>query len=255
MILAWLGALLVGLSLGLLGSGGSILTVPILIYLIGEEKKVAIAESLGIVAAISASGLVMYAVNKQVHWKSVVLFGIPGMIGAFLGASFSQYVSASVQLVIFGIIMCIAAVMMFRNGAVSNETKVGSSVWWILSLEGLAVGVLTGLIGIGGGFLIVPALVLLAGLSMKFAVGTSLTIIVMQSTAGFITQLNVLAALNKSVDVELMLIFALIGAAGSLVGRTIGSRISNQKLKKVFALFLIVMGIYIIYMNSSFFYH
>ncbi len=251
MILVWLGALMVGLSLGLLGSGGSILTVPLLIYLLGEEKKVAIAESLGIVAAISASGLIIYAFHKQVHWKSVVLFGIPGMAGAFAGAVLAQYVLASVQLIIFGTVMCIAAVMMFKNGAVSSELKSGQSDWWVIALEGLGVGLLTGLIGIGGGFLIVPALVLLGGLSMNLAVGTSLAIIVMQSTVGFITYLKVLERLNKSVDVEMMLIFALIGAAGSIVGRTIGGKISNRKLKKVFALFLIVMGSYIIYMNSS----
>ncbi len=241
---------MVGLSLGLLGSGGSILTVPILVYLIGEEKKVAIAESLGIVAAISAAGLTIYAVNKQVHWKSVILFGIPGMAGAFVGASLAHFILASMQLIIFGVVMCVAAVMMFRNGVENSENV--PSAWWIIALEGFGVGILTGLIGIGGGFLIVPALILLGGLSMNFAVGTGLAIIALQSTVGFITYLNVLEALGKSVDVELMVIFGLIGAAGSIIGRTIGGKISGEKLKKIFALFLILMGSYIIYMNSSF---
>jgi uncharacterized membrane protein YfcA len=250
MILAWIGALMVGLSLGILGSGGSILTVPLLIYLVGEEEKVAIAESLGIVGAIAFTGFIPYAFKKQVHWKSVILFGLPGMAGSFLGAYTSNYVSATVQLLIFAGVMLLAAVMMFRDSKPKEKSVQTSGLpWWFIALEGLAVGVLTGLVGVGGGFLIVPGLVLLGGLSMLLAVGSSLAIIAMQSITGFIKYLDVLDNLNLSVDLHLMLVFGLIGAVGSIIGRTVGAKISSQGLKKGFAVFLVLMGAYIIFKN------
>jgi len=250
MILAWIGALMVGLSLGILGSGGSILTVPLLIYLVGEEEKVAIAESLGIVGAIAFAGFIPYAFKKQVHWKSVILFGLPGMAGSFLGAYTSNFVSATAQLLIFSGVMLLAAVMMFRDSNPKEKSAQTPGLpWWLIALEGLAVGVLTGLVGVGGGFLIVPGLVLLGGLSMHLAVGTSLAIIAMQSITGFIKYLDVLENLNLSVDLHLMLVFGLIGAVGSIIGRTVGAKISSQGLKKGFAVFLVVMGAYIIFKN------
>lgn len=250
MILAWIGALLVGLSLGILGSGGSILTVPLLIYLVGEEEKVAIAESLGIVGSIAFAGFIPYAFKKQVHWKSVILFGLPGMVGSYLGAYTSNYVSATVQLLIFAGVMLLAAVMMFRDSTPNEKSAQTPGLpWWLIALEGLAVGVLTGLVGVGGGFLIVPGLVLLGGLSMHLAVGTSLAIIAMQSITGFVKYLDVLENLNLSIDLHLMLVFGLIGAVGSIIGRTVGAKISSQGLKKGFAVFLVVMGAYIIFKN------
>jgi uncharacterized membrane protein YfcA len=249
MILAWIGALFVGLSLGLLGSGGSILTVPILIYLIGIEKKLAIAQSLGIVGAISLAGFIPYALKKQVHWKSIILFGLPGMGGAYLGAFISYYISSTIQLIIFAVVMLGAAVGMFLNKK-PEESGSNQYTWWLISIEGLCVGILTGLVGVGGGFMIVPGLVLLGGLPMDLAIGTSLAIITMQSATGFIKYLDVLAKLNFELDIHLMVVFALIGAAGSFVGKTVGSKISNEKLKKGFAVFLILMSAYIFYMNA-----
>ena len=251
MILPWVGALLVGLSLGLMGSGGSILTVPVLIYLAGEQEKVAIAESLGIVGAISFLGAIPYAFKQQVHWRSVILFGIPGMIGTYGGAIISGFVSGTFQLMLFAIVMLVAAVMMFRNKKVDAENSgpKKAQLWWVIAIEGLIVGVLTGLVGVGGGFLIVPALVLLGGLSMHLAIGTSLVIIAMKSFSGFYKYLDVLDELNLSINWELVLIFSLIGAVGSFVGKAIGGKISGEKLKRGFAIFLLVMGVYIIYMN------
>lgn len=251
MILAWLGALLVGLSLGLMGSGGSILTVPVLIYLAGEQEKVAIAESLGIVGAISLAGFVPYALKKKVHWKSVILFGLPGMAGTYGGAIIAGYVSGTFQLLLFAVVMLVAAIMMFRDNKETNESgKIAiTHAWWKIMLEGLAVGILTGLVGVGGGFLIVPALVLLGGLPMSLAVGTSLAIIALKSFSGFFKYIEVLHDLNLSINWEFIIIFSLIGAVGTLVGKTIGSKISNDGLKKGFAVFLILMGSYIIFMN------
>ena len=252
MILSWIGALLVGISLGLLGSGGSILTVPVLIYLAGEQEKVAIAESLGIVGAISLAGFVPYALKKQVHWRSVILFGLPGMAGTYGGAMIAGYVSGTFQLMLFAAVMIIAAVMMFRDNKkrieVAGEAEIAHA-WWKIVLEGLAVGVLTGLVGVGGGFLIVPALVLLGGLPMSLAVGTSLLIIALKSFSGFFKYMDVLANLDLSINWQLILVFSLIGAVGSMVGKTVGGKISNNRLKKGFAGFLVLMGSYIIYMN------
>lgn len=253
MILAWIGALLVGLSLGLLGSGGSILTVPVLIYLAGEEEKVAIAESLGIVGAIALAGFIPYALKKQVHWRSVILFGLPAMAGTYGGAMIAGYVSATFQLILFAVVMLLAAVMMFTDEkkTISGDgTPKISHAWWKIVLEGIAVGILTGLVGVGGGFLIVPALVLLGGLPMGLAVGTSLLIIALKSFSGFFKYMEVLADLGLAMNWELILVFSLIGAVGSLVGKTVGSRISNVALKKGFAGFLVLMGGYMIWMNA-----
>lgn len=250
MILSWIGALLVGLSLGLLGSGGSILTVPVLVYLAGEQEKVAIAESLGIVGTISLAAFIPYALKKKVHWRSVILFGLPAMAGTYGGAVIAAFVTGTFQLLLFAVVMIVAAVMMFRDE--EKELAEGAPIshsWWKIVLEGIAVGVLTGLVGVGGGFLIVPALVLLGGLPMNVAVGTSLLIITLKSYSGFYKYLDVLADLELTVNWELVVVFSLVGAVGSFVGNKIGSKISNRNLKKGFAGFLILMGGYLIYMN------
>lgn len=240
---------MVGLSLGLLGSGGSILTVPVLIYLAGEQEKAAIAESMGIVGAISFAGFVPYAFKKQVHWRSVILFGLPAMGGTYGGAAIAEFVSGTFQLLLFAAVMVAAAVMMFLDKK-EMERSGGGDIrheWWKIALEGAAVGVLTGLVGVGGGFLIVPALVLLGGLPMHLAVGTSLVIITLKSFSGFFKYIEVMENLGLAMDWNLILVFSLIGGAGSLVGKSIGAKISNEKLKKGFAVFLIVMGGYIMY--------
>ena len=250
MILSWIGALMVGLSLGLLGSGGSILTVPVLIYLVGEQEKAAIAESLGIVGAISLAGFIPYAFKKQVHWRSVILFGLPGMAGTYGGAAISEFVSGTFQLMLFAVVMIVAAVLMFKDKTTVEVDQEGTMhAWWKIVLEGIAVGILTGLVGVGGGFLIVPALVLLGGLPMSLAIGTSLLIIALKSFSGFFKYMDVLAEMNISMNWELIFIFSLIGAVGSLIGKTIGGKISNEGLKRFFAIFLVFMGSYIVYMN------
>jgi len=252
MILSWIGALLVGLSLGLMGSGGSILTVPILIYIAGEQEKAAIAESLGIVGFISMVGSIPYALKQQVNWRNVVLFGIPGMVGTYGGAYIAGFVSGTFQLILFAAVMILAAILMLRKKK-PNESESSSESkqqpWWVIALEGVFVGVLTGLVGVGGGFLIVPALVLLGGLSMHVAVGTSLVIIALKSFSGFYKYLDVLESVNQQINWELVMVFSLVGAVGSFIGRKVGSKISGDKLKRAFGVFLLLMGGYIIYMN------
>lgn len=246
----WIGALAIGLVLGLWGSGGSILAVPVLVYLAGEPAKLAIAESLGVVTLISAVGAVPFAWRGQVDWRNVVLFGVPGMAGAYGGAYLSQFMSGAVQLIIFAAVMLVAALMMFRETP-NDPAGTGGHAWWLVVLEGLAVGVLTGLVGVGGGFLIVPALVLLGGLPMHLAVGTSLAVIALKSISGFYKYVGVLGEAGLEMNWPLILIFAAIGIAGSFAGGFAGQYVPQAKLKRGFAAFLVVMGLFVLWQNAT----
>ena len=182
MLLALIGAIIIGLSLGLLGSGGSILTVPILVYVLGQPEKVAIAGSLIIVGSIALAGAIPWALRRQVDWRSVLLFGLPGMLGTWFGATLAAYLPGPLQLAIFAVVMLIAATRMLQPAAVAEVAPARRSR---LVMQGLGVGVLTGIVGVGGGFLILPALVVLGGLSMHRAIGTSLSIISINAFSGF----------------------------------------------------------------------
>ncbi|MEM1177754.1 MAG: sulfite exporter TauE/SafE family protein [Acidobacteriota bacterium] len=245
MTLAWIGALAIGLSLGLLGSGGSILTVPVLIYLVGQDEKTAIAGSLFIVGAIAAGGGLQFAVQRVVSWRSVALFGLPSMVGTYAGAWLGGLVSGTVQLAVFATVMLLAAGLMFQPPALDAGPRTARAAWKVV-LDGLAVGVLTGLVGVGGGFLIVPALVLLGGLPMHLAIGTSLVIIALKSFTGFFKYLEVLERLDLSLDWNPLLVIAAVGLAGSFVGRSIGKRVSQRNLRRVFAAFLVAIGLLIL---------
>jgi len=249
MLYAIIGAVAIGLVLGLLGSGGSILTVPVLVYLAGQPDKIAIAESLAIVGAIALVGSLPYARQKLVDWYSVLYFGIPGVAGTYGGASLSKHVPGAVQLTLFAGVMILAAVLMFR-GARRIEEKSDlphkRQALWKISVQGLLVGVLTGLVGVGGGFLNVPALVLLGGLSMRLAVGTSLLIIAAKCFAGFWKYTEILAEVGQSVDWRLIGIFVAVGSAGSFVGNALSGRVPQAQLKRGFAVFLVVMGVFIL---------
>jgi uncharacterized membrane protein YfcA len=246
MLYALLGAVAIGLVLGLLGSGGSILTVPVLVYLAGQPDKVAIAESLAIVGAIAAVGALPYARQKLVDWHSVLYFGVPGIVGTYAGAALAKWVPGPVQLALFAIVMLLAAGLMFRGRKDLPEGEHKRQALWKIAGEGLGVGVLTGLVGVGGGFLIVPALVLLGGLSMRLAVGTSLLIIAAKSMAGFWKYTDVLAETGLYVDWSLIGIFAAIGIVGSFAGNALSQRVPQAQLKRGFAVFLVVMGGFIL---------
>lgn len=243
------GALAIGMSLGLLGSGGSILTVPVLVYLLGQDEKLAIASSLAIVGLISMAGSVPFIRQKLVDWRTVALFGIPGMIGTYLGAYSSAYVSGVLQLSVFALVMLAASylmlkplVMVGRSATPRSVTKIGT--------DGLLVGCITGFVGVGGGFLIVPALVLLGGLSMHRAIATSLVIITLKSFTGFAKYLGVLESEQLSLDVEVILVIATIGVLGSFGGNYIGNRLEQSALRRYFGYFLIVMGAYILWESA-----
>lgn len=244
-IFAWLGAMAIGLSLGLLGSGGSILTVPVLVYLVGQDEKLAIAGSLAIVGSIALVASLPYLRKNLVDWRMVVLFGIPGMAGTYAGAWIASWVSGLVQLTLFAIVMLIASWQMLKPTTIDDTPHEPREVWKI-GLDGLLVGILTGLVGVGGGFLIVPALVLLGGLRMHRAVATSLIIIALKSFTGFWKYFDVLDQHGLSLDWNVIMIVTALGVVGSFAGSRIATLVDQDKLKKIFGLFLIIMSIYIL---------
>jgi uncharacterized membrane protein YfcA len=244
-LLAWPGAIAIGVSLGLLGSGGSIITVPVLIYLLGQDEKLAIAGSLFVVGNIALAGSLQYVRVGLVDWRIVFVFGVPGMAGTYLGAMIAAFVPGIMQLAFFALVMLLASYMMLRPVSLTNEPHERRETWKIAS-DGLFVGVITGLVGVGGGFLIVPALVLLSGLAIHTAVATSLVIIALKSYSGFYKYLDVLDQQDLSLDWQTLMIVTGLGIAGSFVGAKIANRVPQDKLKKGFGYFLIVMGIYIL---------
>jgi hypothetical protein len=242
---ALLGALAIGVTLGLLGSGGSILTVPVLVYLVGQPEKLAIAGSLAIVGAIALAGAVPRMIKRQVDWRSVFWFGVPGMVGTFVGSAASTYIPGVVQLFVFALVMLVAAAMMARQTPAHALDRPPRLRRWIM-LDGVAVGALTGMVGIGGGFLILPALVLLGGLAMHRAVGTSLTIIALNAFSGFAKHASLVTAAGLILDWRLIGLFTAVGAGGSFVGMQLADRLPQQRLKRVFSVFLMMMGLFII---------
>lgn len=239
------GALAIGVSLGLLGSGGSILTVPVLVYLVGQDEKLAIAGSLFIVGSIAATGSLQFLRAGLIDWRSVVVFGLPGMLGTYAGAFLATFVPGITQLALFALVMLAASWLMLRPLDLEHADKAQRATWKI-ALDGLVVGVITGLVGVGGGFLIVPALVLLGGLSMRRAVATSLVIIALKSFSGFYKYLDVLERQSLTLDWPTLLLVTGLGVTGSFAGSHFAKRVPQDKLKSWFGYFLIVMGIYIL---------
>ena len=245
LMLAVPGAIAIGLSLGLLGSGGSILTVPVLVYLVGQDEKVAIAGSLFIVGSIALAGGLQFLRAGFIQWRSVLIFGLPGMLGTYLGAMLSAYVSGVMQLALFALVMLVASALMLRPFDLQHAEGHERAAWKIAS-DGLIVGIITGLVGVGGGFLIVPALVLLGGLSMHQAVATSLIVIALKSFSGFYKYLDVLEQQSLQLDWKTLGIVTALGIIGSVAGSKLARRLPQEKLKRWFGYFLIVMGIYIL---------
>lgn len=248
-MIGYLLASLIGLSLGLLGGGGSILTVPILVYAMGMDPKLSIALSLAIVGATSLLGSIGHYKNKNIDLKIAAIFGPIAMVGTFLGAKLSQFLSGQVQLIFFAVIMILASYFMLkgRKDQDEEENKEEKKLnYYLIAAEGIVVGIITGLVGVGGGFLIVPALVLLTGTSMKKAVGTSLLIISLKSFAGFIGYIGIV-----EVPWAFLIKFTLASGVGILVGTYLVKFVPQKMLKKAFAVFLIIMGVFILYKNKE----
>ncbi len=237
-------AIVIGLSLGLLAGGGSILTVPILLYVLGMPAHQAIATSLFVVGTTSVAAMTQHARAGNVRYKVGAIFGGASMVGAYSAGRVAKLIPPTALLILFGAMMLITAVAMMRGpkkaGAAEAAKDAGLSIPLIL-VEGLVVGAFTGLVGAGGGFLVVPALVLLGRLPMREAVGTSLMVIAMKSFAGF-------AGYLATVQVDWSITLLVSGAAvvGSFGGAALASRVNPTMLRKGFAWFVVVMGIFIL---------
>lgn len=235
-------AVLIGVSLGLLGGGGSILAVPLLVYVGDLPAKEAIATSLLVVGATSLVGVIPHARAHRVRWRTGLIFGLAGMTGAYAGGRLAGLIPAGILLTGFAVMMLATAVAMIRGRreaagtVVPHELPVPRVI-----LDGVVVGLVTGLVGAGGGFLVVPALALLGGLPMPVAVGTSLVVIAMKSFAG-------LAGYLASVDINWGLAAAVTVAAvaGSLAGGRLTERIPAAILRKAFGWFVVVMGVFVL---------
>ena len=277
-ILGYIAALLIGLSLGLIGGGGSILTVPVLVYLIGLSPVISTAYSLFIVGLTSLVGSYKFYKNGLVSMKTAIVFGIPSIVAVYLTRRYMvpaipeeifsvgdfMVTKGIMLMLLFAGLMVFASISMIRkkktpapsepvdmvdenidteidvegNGTVHPKPKFN---YGGILAEGLVVGTLTGLVGAGGGFLIIPALVLFSKLDMKMAVGTSLLIIAAKSLFGFIGDV-----FNYEIDWMFLGIFSAISIAGIFVGTYLSAKIHADKLKTAFGWFVLVMGVYII---------
>lgn len=231
-------ALLVGVSLGLLGGGGSILTVPLLAYVAGMEAKQAIATSLLVVGTTSAVAAVSHARAGRVQWRTGLIFGAAGMAGAYGGGLLAQYISGTVLLIGFAIMMIATAVAMLRGrrDVVPADPHHRIPIPKVVA-EGLVVGLVTGLVGAGGGFLVVPALALLGGLPMPVAVGTSLVVIAMKSFAGFAGYLH-----SVTIDWRLAGLVTVAALVGALLGARLTALVNPDSLRQAFGWFVLMMS-------------
>lgn len=265
-MVGYLASILIGLSLGLIGGGGSILTVPVLVYLLGVEPVSATAYSLFIVGVTSAIGSVSYFRRSLVDVRTAVIFGLPSIISVYLTRAYivpaipaevfsvgGVSVGRSVFLMLlFAVLMLAASVSMIKptaDVATGKARTVRSTLfpYALIFLEGTVVGVLTGLVGAGGGFLIIPALVLLGGLPMKQAIGTSLVVIAAKSLLGFWGETNLM-----QFDWTLLLSVTAFAIVGIFIGMRISKHIDGAKLKPAFGWFVLVMGLYIILKETIF---
>jgi uncharacterized membrane protein YfcA len=258
-IIGYLLAALVGISLGLIGSGGSILTVPILVYIMGVNPVLATAYSLFIVGTTALVGGVQSAIQKKVDFKTVLIFGAPSIAAVYATRLWLvplipdvlfelngfEMTKPIALMVLFSIVMILASISMIRPSSKKEESEEVVQLTYnypMILAEGALVGVLTGLVGAGGGFLIIPALVLLARMPMKLAVGTSLFIIAAKSLIGFLGDMQT----TSEIDWTLLTMFTLFAVIGIFIGIILSKKIPGSKLKTSFGWFVLIMGIYII---------
>ncbi len=235
----------IGGSLGLLGGGGSILTVPALVYLVGQTPQVAVATSLVIVGANSALGAFFHRAQGNLNWRIAVAFGGTGMIVSYFAAGLSKQFSPNVLMVAFALLMLIVGLMLVRQGSSLHKARAMDDLpLGKVLLGGASVGALTGILGVGGGFLIVPALVMLIGMPIHQAISTSLVVITMNSLAGFLGHLS-----GMTLDLPLVSIFIVAGILGTFIGVRLGRRLDAALLRKTFALFVISLSLFLLYDN------
>lgn len=253
LILGTLLAVCIGITLGLIGGGGSILALPILKYVMGVETKSAVAMTLVIVGAVSLIGVIPHWLQGNVNFKTALLFSPAAMLGAYMGARIASLpiIDPTIQLICFAVMMLVAAFFMIRKSSRTSDNKQQDDLLnskhdsqyrlLMIPIEGLIVGIVTGFVGVGGGFLIIPALVLLGKTPMKEAVGTSLLIITFKSLAGFAGYFG-----QVPVDVNIMIIFTIAASLGTISGAYLTKFVKPKLLEKSFGYFVIAVAVYIL---------
>jgi uncharacterized membrane protein YfcA len=228
--------LTIGIMLGLLGGGGSILTVPALVYLLGQSPQAAVTASLVIVGSNSVLGVMLHSRHSQPDWRVALTFGGVGMAAAYLTAQISAALPSSVLMMLFaGLMLTVGILMLVRRG---GRQRSAQRRWPTVLASGLGVGALTGFLGVGGGFLVVPALVMLVGLPMHQAVGTSLIVIAMNSLAGVLGHIG-----DSLPDLGLIGVFAGAGFIGIFAGTWLNKRLPTELLKRGFAVLIIGLAL------------
>ena len=256
-IIGFAAAILIGISLGLIGGGGSILTVPVLVYILGVNPVLATAYSLFVVGSTSLVGAATYMKKGLVNYKTALVFAVPSLIAVFLTRKFlvpalpdplftvgEAIITKNIGIMVFFALIMLAAsysMITTKKCVDCDEDEPVAFNFPMIALEGSVVGVITGIVGAGGGFLIIPALVLLAKLPMKMAVGTSLLIIAAKSLIGFLGDLS-----TQTIDWQMLLIFTGLSIVGIFIGSALSKKINEKVLKTGFGWFVLVMGIYII---------
>ncbi len=246
-------SIFIGAAVGLLGGGGSILTTPLLVYVLDFTAKEAITASLFVVGVTSLFGLISHARAGRVQWRTGLIFGAAGMTGAFIGGQVGSHLPGTLLLGAFSVMMGVTAVAMIRGRkSIKSAHHKGLPVFRII-FDGLVVGLVTGLVGAGGGFLVVPALALLGGLPMPIAIATSLLVVSMKSFAGFAgyaLQFGNGSFVSLNPETEINWSVTLIVTAGAVIGALIGSRmvgkIHPDKLRKGFGWFVLVMAFFVL---------
>jgi uncharacterized protein len=242
-IIGYIASVVIGISLGLIGGGGSILTVPVLVYLFGVNPVLATAYSLFIVGATSLAGVIPKYKQGLVNIKTAVIFGTPAIAAVYATRKWIVPAIPDEVFTLAGFTVTKPILMMIKGKNEDENSNNGEQQfnYPLILVEGAVVGILTGLVGAGGGFLIIPALVLLSKLPMKQAVGTSLLIIAAKSLIGFLGDVG-----HQVIDWKLLIIITLLAIAGIFIGNALSKKISGDKLKRGFGWFVLVMGIYII---------
>ncbi len=237
----------IGLSLGLLGGGGSVLTVPVLVYIVGYDPKVAVTVSLGVVGAASITAAVAHWRAGRVDLRTAIPFGGVTMAGSYVGARIGVYIPGTIQLIALAVVMLAAALVMLRPQRVERATHPGDTHLvraLRLAPVGAGVGLLTGIVGVGGGFLIVPALVIWGGVAMTAAIGTSLLVIALNCATGLAGYAGRIAVPWGDAGA-----FIAVAVVFALVGTVLAGRVPAARLRRGFAIFLLAIGAFVLYRN------
>jgi uncharacterized protein len=243
-------AVVIGLALGTLGGGGSILTVPVFVYAMGVAPKDAIAMSLPVVGLTSLVGALGHWRDGNVDWRAVGVFGPSAMLGAIGGARLAAFLSGRSQLLLLGAVMLAAGFLMLRGRPAEEQgaraALAGRERYAVLAIAGVSVGAMTGLVGVGGGFMIVPALALVVGLPMKRAIGSSLLTISLSTTTALVGYRG-----QASIAWGVVSVFTLLAIAGALAGARTARRLPARTLRRAFGVVVLLLGMFLLYANRT----